>query len=192
MCPNPYFPAPAFSVELLKNGRWLLGAGGRATSPFWRTVETVTPAKQALFMARLIFGFSVRRKQVKHVSTARLSIELWEQLVETSCLLQEVLDQMASATLDDGSKMFDVADIEKARRRAVEGTLVYCIMGPGLELYATIKCGAPEATKSTRIELQARIANQIRNQFCNSNMQQCYPGNAHLSPGITPRSCRTW
>ncbi|CAE7769661.1 unnamed protein product, partial [Symbiodinium necroappetens] len=110
-----------FTVELMKNSRWLLGACGRSTQPWWKSVETMTPAKQVLFMKRVLFGFQVRRKQVKHIATARLGVEQWEQLVESSCLLQHVLEEMHAATHDDGTPIFPPASIEKAERRSVEG-----------------------------------------------------------------------
>ena len=111
----------AFSVESMKNSRWLLGAAGRGATPWWKSVEVVSPSKQVLFMERVLFGFQVRKRQVKHVSTARLSLEQWEMLLETSCLLQQILDDMEAATADDGTKLFQPADLAKARRRAVEG-----------------------------------------------------------------------
>ena len=81
----------------------------------------MTPAKQMLFMGRVLFGFSVRRRQVKHVTTARLNVEQWEMLVETSCLLAHILDEMGSARAEDGSPVFGLGDVERARRRAIEG-----------------------------------------------------------------------
>lgn len=107
----------------MRNSRWLLGAVGRSTQPWWKSVETVTPSKQVMFMKRVLFGFQVRRKQVKHIATARLSAEQWEQLVESSCLLQHILDEMKAATHDDGTPVFPPASMEKAERRSVEGFL---------------------------------------------------------------------
>ena len=114
---------PAFTVELMKNQRWLLGSGGRSASPWWRAVDVVSPSKQLLFLQRLLFSFQIRRKQVKHVNTARLSVEAWEMLVETSCLGQYVLEEMQEAHHDDHSPIFEPAMLEKARRRLIEGML---------------------------------------------------------------------
>ena len=86
-------------------------------------MEVVSPAKQTIFMHRVLFGFAIRRKQVRHVSTARLTLEQWEGLVETSCLLHQVLEEMEKAALDDGTKIFPPDAVAKAQRRAIEGIL---------------------------------------------------------------------
>ena len=179
-------PVPAFSVELLKNGRWLIGAGGRATTPFWKGVETVTPAKQALFMQRLVFGFTVRRRQVKHVSTARLSVGQWEQLVETSCLLQEILDQMSAAVCDDGNQMFEAADVDKAKRRAVEGSLACCIKGPSyVPVLKHLFLGNPG--KQTKALTPCGLAPPITD----APAPPITDAPCLARPGITAASCRT-
>ena len=104
-------------METIRNGRWLVGSSGRSTSQYWRGIELVTPEKQCLFMERLLFSFVIRRKQVRHISTARLGPEAWEQLLETSCLLQQILADMLL------SELFTSADLAKARRRGIEGRL---------------------------------------------------------------------
>ena len=74
-------------------------------------------------MERVLFGFAVRRKQVKHVASARLGTEAWEALLESSCLADYILHSMAAAKHDNGDAVFDAASLEKARKRCVEGPL---------------------------------------------------------------------
>ena len=67
-----------------------------------------------MFMERALFAFSVRRRQVRHISTARFSVEQWEQLLESTCLMHEVLREMTNKLQDDGSFLFERAQIAKA------------------------------------------------------------------------------
>ena len=83
----------------------------------------MTPSKQCLFLERVLFGFNIRRKQVKHVNTARLSLESWELLLETSCLGQHALEEMQEARHDDSTPIFEPDMLAKARRRLIEGML---------------------------------------------------------------------
>ena len=119
--PGMLFIPSAFTVESIRNNRWLLGSGGRGTSAFWRSVETVNGGKQLLFMQRVLFTFQIRRKQVRHISTARLATEAWEMLLETSCLMFHVLEEMATAKDEAGNFVFSPQAVEKARQRGVEG-----------------------------------------------------------------------
>ena len=136
----------AFTVECVRSSRWLLGSCGRASTPWWKAVETVDKAKQLLFCDRLLFQFAVRKKQVKNISNARMGVEAWDQCLECCCLLGHTLDAMSKATgqachgqlhapcphehpkcppLDSGSDgkglLFEPATLHKTRRRAVEG-----------------------------------------------------------------------
>ncbi|CAE7749170.1 unnamed protein product [Symbiodinium sp. CCMP2456] len=111
----------AFSVETIRNQRWLIGSTGRSSNPWWQAVETVSAAKQELFMERVLFTFSVRKKQCKNASTARLNGESWEQMLEASCLLFQLLEDMQAAKHASGEAVFRPEDLVKARRRGVEG-----------------------------------------------------------------------
>ena len=84
-------------------------------------MEQVTAPKQLLFIERVFFGFQVRRRQVRHISTARYNLEAWDSLLESSCLLYQILEDMTAATKQDGSKLFAETDLLTARRRAIEG-----------------------------------------------------------------------
>ncbi|CAE7777691.1 unnamed protein product [Symbiodinium sp. CCMP2456] len=111
----------AFSVETIRNQRWLIGSAGRSPNPWWQAVDTVSAAKQELFLERLLFSFSVRKKQCRNASTARITGEAWEQLLETSCLLHQILEEMSSAKTAEGGGLFLEEDLVKARRRGIEG-----------------------------------------------------------------------
>ncbi|CAE7316153.1 unnamed protein product, partial [Symbiodinium sp. CCMP2456] len=107
----------AFNLENIRNGRWLVGSCGRGVSPYWQAVETVTPAKQLLFMERVLFAFNVRKKQVRQLSTARATSEQWELMLESSCLLHQLLEDMKAAKDAAGAALFADADVAKARQR---------------------------------------------------------------------------
>ena len=68
------------------------------SSAFWKQVELVDKPKQLLFLDRVLFHFSVRKKQVRHISSARMSPEQWDQCLEVCCLLGYTLQQMTVAT----------------------------------------------------------------------------------------------
>ncbi|CAE7762057.1 hypothetical protein AK812_SmicGene34282 [Symbiodinium microadriaticum] len=104
-----------FSLENIRNGRWLVGSTGRGITPYWQAVETVTPGKQLLFMQRVLFTFNIRKKQVRSLSTARCTAEQWELMLETSCLAHQLLEDMKAAKDDAGAALFREADIAKAR-----------------------------------------------------------------------------
>ena len=120
LIPN-LLPLTAFSLENIRNGRWLVGSTGRGITPYWQAVETVTPGKQLLFMQRVLFTFNIRKKQVRSLSTARCTAEQWELMLETSCLAHQLLEDMKAAKDDAGAALFREADIAKARQRALEG-----------------------------------------------------------------------
>ena len=135
---------PAFTVECIRSSRWLLGQSGRMSTAFWKQVELVDRQKQLLFLDRVLFHFRVRRKQVRHISSARMNPEQWDQCLEVCCLLGHALQQMTVATGrahpcfaanpikcklqrkqmelagDDGKGLL-FEPLEKARRRVVEG-----------------------------------------------------------------------
>ncbi|CAE7418630.1 unnamed protein product [Symbiodinium sp. CCMP2592] len=104
-----------------QNQRWLIGSTGKSPNPWWQAVETVTAAKQELFLERLLFTFGVRKKQCRNASTARISGEAWEQLLETTCLLFQILEDMWTSKDASGDAIFKEEDLVKARRRGVEG-----------------------------------------------------------------------
>lgn len=108
-------------METVRNQRWLIGSAGRSPNPWWQAVDTVSAAKQELFLERLLFSFSVRKKQCRNASTARITGEAWEQLLETSCLLHQILEEMSSAKTAEGGGLFLEEDLVKARRRGIEG-----------------------------------------------------------------------
>ncbi|CAE6965558.1 unnamed protein product [Symbiodinium sp. CCMP2592] len=105
----------------IRNSRWLIGSSGRGATPYWQAVETVNPGKQLFFMERAIFLFNIRKKQVKNLSTARASPDQWEQMLETSCLIYQLLEDMKAATDAAGVPIFKPDDVRKARTRALEG-----------------------------------------------------------------------
>ena len=113
----------AFALENIRNSRWLIGSGGRGVTPYWQSVETVNAGKQLLFMQRVLFVFIIRKKQVKNLATARCSPEQWEMMLETSCLLHQLLEDMKAATDAVGAPIFRPDDVSKARQRALEGRL---------------------------------------------------------------------
>lgn len=72
-------------------------------------------------MERVLFAFNVRKKQVRQLSTARATSEQWELMLESSCLLRQLLEDMKAAKDAAGAALFADADIAKARQRALEG-----------------------------------------------------------------------
>ena len=66
-------------------------------------MELVDKTKQVLFLERILFHFGIRKKQVRHVSSARLSPDAWDLTLESCCLLGHCLQQMTIAT---GQVMF--------------------------------------------------------------------------------------
>ena len=145
-------PPAAYTAETIKCSRWLLGQGGSGTSSFWKDVEKMDRQKQTILMERMLFAFSVKRKQVKHVSTARMNLEQFVAAAEVCCLLGHTLDQMARARgsevqnpeacapelflppsqslpgADGEGLLFQPEQLEKARRRAIEGCLVSSLL----------------------------------------------------------------
>ena len=80
-------------------------------------------AKQYLLIQRMLFLFNIRRKQVRHVTNARLTLETFEQTVDSCCLLAYILQEMSTAEGPNGGELFSDDSIAKARQRAVEGYL---------------------------------------------------------------------
>ena len=121
-------------------------------------MEKIDRQKQTILMERMLFAFSVKRKQVKHVSTARMSLEQFVAAAEVCCLVGHTLDQMARARgfevqkkpnlarkpvpqnyfhpkpilsvpgADGEGVLFQPEQLEKARRRAIEGYLVSSLL----------------------------------------------------------------
>ena len=69
-------------------------------------------------MQRIIFQFNIKQKQVRNIPTARATAEIWEMMLETSCLLAQLLDDMEEAKDEAGDRLFEAADLDKARTRA--------------------------------------------------------------------------
>ena len=120
-------------------------------------MDTVTAAKQELFLERLLFTFSVRKKQCRNASTARITGEAWEQLLETSCLLFQLLVDMWTAKDKNGDPVFQEEDLAKARRRGVEGF-------PASEYIE--RAGARDSERTTEICSRAKLRNdQVQERY---------------------------
>ncbi|CAE7248706.1 unnamed protein product [Symbiodinium necroappetens] len=113
-----------YTLENVKNGRWHLGSTGKYTNAdgIWKDIMAVNRQKQTFFIQRLHFAFQIKRKQVRTATTARLSPEGWESLVDSSCLLMWVLDAMSKARTDDGADVLFTPDtLRAATQKVLEG-----------------------------------------------------------------------
>ena len=115
----------AYTLENVKSGRWHLGSCGRfsAADGFWHQIMLVSKQKQTFFLQRLHFQFAVKRRQVRQPTHARLNAEGWDALVDSSCLLMWVLEEMSRARDPDGLPVFPPDVIRMAMQKMLEGSL---------------------------------------------------------------------
>lgn len=95
----------------------------------------MTEKKQELFVERvmLLHGLAIRRSSV-HSQNVRLSAAQWSKEVDTACVGQYILEQMADARDAQSKEVFDEKAIELARTRFLEGPF-------GLEQFACCSDG---------------------------------------------------
>ena len=98
----------AYTLECIKPGDWL-----------WHSIMSVNKAKQTFFLQRVHFAFSVKRRQVRQATHARLNLEAWDLLFDTSCVLEE----MRKARNEDGAALFDQDVLRCAMQKMLEGNL---------------------------------------------------------------------
>ena len=115
----------AYTLENVKGARWHLGSCGKFTPADgpWHQIMIVNKAKQSFFLQRVHFQFSVKRKQVRMATHARLGQEAWDTLVDTSCLLMWLLGEMTKARSPEGMPLFGPEVIRAAMQKMLEGYL---------------------------------------------------------------------
>ena len=68
--------------------------------------------------------YSVRRRQTRAATHARMNGEQWDATLEATCFQLWVLDAMSAARTDDGSQALFMPDVLKAAaQKILEGSL---------------------------------------------------------------------
>lgn len=86
----------------------------------------MNPAKQQLFMSRVLFlhQLAVKRVSVQTTSAVRLSSQSWESEVEMACLGEWVFAKMEQELDSEGVRVFTPKVIDNCRARFIEGYLI--------------------------------------------------------------------
>ena len=85
----------ALNSELLRRPRWLLGACPKGASDVFKRVLTVSADSQVMMMELVLSQFEKRCRKVRPNQRARmrLSGQEWDQYVNYSCMICQVLDE---------------------------------------------------------------------------------------------------
>jgi hypothetical protein len=122
---QPLTTPAAFGRDHLLSERWLLGSIARGADGLWYSVLEVTPAKQELFLDRVLFlQLAVSRVSASATNAVRLTAQQWDAEVELACLGSWVLLKMEEAKDDQGTAIFSIAALKMCRARFIEGYLV--------------------------------------------------------------------
>ncbi|CAK9008793.1 Uncharacterized protein SCF082_LOCUS10019 [Durusdinium trenchii] len=92
----------AFSTELLKGSRWLVGARPKGLPDSLQEVLTVTPQAQAMLMELHVKRFlqATRRAKPSQRARARASPEEFEKMVDYACVFAHLRENAKKATSD--------------------------------------------------------------------------------------------
>ncbi len=110
----------AFSVDIVRQSRWLLGASGKnsAVGPAWHQALTMTEDSQSMFVERVIFLHKIKKQ--------RLSSEAFINEADVVCLQSWCLAAMKEARYEvTGVRMFTEEAIRKAEELVLEGCRSY-------------------------------------------------------------------
>ena len=106
----------AFTAELLRSTRWLLGAVPRAAKDKMKAMLTVTQRDQEAFLHNYIASFSVAALKVKVSSRGklRLSVSDWDKLMDYTCVMRTVMDEVQAVLESDEAKQRVLDQLETA------------------------------------------------------------------------------
>ena len=106
----------AFTAEMLRSTRWLLGAVPKAAKDKMKAMLTVTSRDQEAFLHNYISSFSIAAKKVKMSSRSklRLSIAEWDKLMDYTCVMRAVMDEVQAVLESDEAKQRVLDQLETA------------------------------------------------------------------------------
>eukprot|EP00435_Cladocopium_sp_Y103_P068065 s95_g31.t1 len=101
----------AFTSELLKSSRWLIGASPRWAKEAMKPLLTVTPDVQCWFLQNYISWFSTQAKKSKASSRAknRFTLDQWDRFMDYTCVMA-ALKKEAVKVLDGNPKQDAVVE----------------------------------------------------------------------------------
>lgn len=107
----------AFTADLLKSSRWLLGAVPRNAKDTMKRLLVVTPTVQQAFLKNVIWTFAAGSKKVKASSRGKLRLTQsdWDQLVDYTCIMMALESDAKDVLGDEPEKRLEVVNsIEQA------------------------------------------------------------------------------
>lgn len=97
----------AFTAELLRDRRWLLGSSGKTSSDMWKEILLVKQESQCMFLTKVLQDFETQASRVRNRSKLRLSVEDWQRAVDVACVVFHtfsVLKMESGATAEKMAK----------------------------------------------------------------------------------------
>lgn len=93
----------AFTSDLLKSSRWLLGACPRNVKAHLKQLLTVEAKSQRLFLANVISTFVHQSKKLKPTTRAKVrpSQSEWDNLMNYTCVMEGVLKEAKALFCED-------------------------------------------------------------------------------------------
>ena len=117
-------PCAVFSRDTLLQPRWFLMEKPKGTDGIWTDILTMNPAKQHIFMQRVLFVFQVNKRSAGKAQSLRMSKNDWSLECDVSCLAGHILEEMNRFRDDDNKHVFEPAHIATMMTRFIEGYLV--------------------------------------------------------------------
>eukprot|EP00438_Fugacium_kawagutii_P002612 Skav201663 [mRNA] locus=scaffold641:262503:266404:- [translate_table: standard] len=105
----------AFTADLLRSARWLIGASPRNARNDLKKMLTVTEEVQCDFLANVVRWFNRQAKKTRLSSRGklRLSSSEWDKLVDYTCVMHKVMELAREALADhEQTKIQDLVEPE--------------------------------------------------------------------------------